>query len=214
MELIAHIMKIQNLRIILLSSVLALAGCSQKTQSGKVAESGGLKPEAAHSADTLPAPSGAEGLKFTPGTGWIAEAPSSSSRKAQYKLPRAEGDSEDAGLVIYYFNGGGGTPQANADRWIADFAGPDGKAAAPAAKITHKTVNKIPLTIVDVSGTYASSMGMTQQGGKPKSGIRLLGAIAEAGNGPWFIKLTGPEQTVAKWKPSFDSFLDSIREGD
>lgn len=214
MELIRPIMKKQNLKILLLWSALALTGCSQKTQDGKVAESGGLKPEAAHSADITPAPTTNGGLKFTPAPDWIVEAPSSSSRKAQYKLPRAEGDSEDAGLVVYYFNGGGGTPQANADRWIAEFAGPDGKAAAHTAKITHKTVNKIPLTIVDVSGTYASSMGMTQQGGKPKSGIRLLGAIAEAGNGPWFIKLTGPEQTVAKWKPSFDSFLDSIREGE
>jgi hypothetical protein len=212
MELIGHIMKIQNLKILLLSSVLALAGCSQQTQSEKGAESKELKPEAAHSAVTAPAPSAAGGLKFAPATGWIVESPSSSSRKAQYKLPRAEGDSEDAGLVVYYFNGGGGTPQANADRWIAEFAGPDGKAASAAAKITHKTVNSIPLTIVDVSGAYVSSMGMMQQGGKPKSGIRLLGAIAEAGNGPWFIKLTGPERTVAKWKPSFDSFLDSIRQ--
>jgi hypothetical protein len=212
MELIGHTMKIQILRVVLLSSVLALAGCSPKTQSDKVAESGGLKPEAAHSADITPSPATKGGLKFSPAAGWIVEAPSSSSRNAQYKLPRAEGDSEDAGLVVYYFNGGGGTPQANADRWIAEFAGPDGKPATNAAKITHKTVNSIPLTIVDVSGTYASSMGMTQQGGKPKSGIRLLGAIAEAGNGPWFIKLTGPERTVAKWKSSFDSFLDSIRQ--
>ena len=214
MELIGHTMKIQNLKILLLSSVLALAGCSQKTQSDKVAESGGLKPKAAHSADTTPAPTDKGGLKFAPATGWIAETPSSSSRTAQYKLPRAEGDSEDAGLVVYYFSGGGGTPQANADRWIAEFAGPDGKPATNAAKITHKTVNNIPLTIVDVSGTYASSMGMTQQGGKPKAGVRLLGAIAEAGNGPWFIKLTGPERTVAKWKPSFDSFLDSINQSE
>jgi hypothetical protein len=214
MEFIAHTMKTQNLKTLLLWSVIALAGCSQKTQTDKSAESGGLKPESAHSAGMTAAPTATGGLKLAPATGWIVETPSSSSRKAQYKLPRAEGDSEDAGLVVYYFNGGGGTPQANADRWIAEFAGPDGKPATNAAKIARKTVNNIPLTLVDVSGTYASSMGMTQQGGKPKSGVRLLGAIAETGNGPWFIKLTGPERTVAKWKPSFDSFLDSLKPGE
>ena len=115
--------------------------------------------------------------------------------------------------MIYYFPGGGGTPQANADRWIGQFTGSGGKPAPDTAKTNHKTVNNIPLTIVDVSGTYSGSMGPMQTGEQPKPGFRMLGAIAESGKGPWFFKLTGPERTVAKWQSSFESFLDSISQG-
>ena len=109
--------------------------------------------------------------------------------------------------------GGGGTPQANVDRWIGQFTGSGGKPSADTAKIYHKTVHSIPLTIVDVSGTYSSSMGSMQTGEQSKPGFRMLGAIAESREGPWFFKLTGPERTVAKWQSSFESFLDSINQG-
>jgi hypothetical protein len=188
----------------------AIVGCSPKSQNGKAVESEGLKPESAHNAGDS-ASASKEGLSFTPPPGWIAEAPSSSSRKAQYRLPRVQGDAEDAELVVYYFPGGGGSPQANVDRWIGQFTGSSGKSAPEAAKINHKTVDNIPLTIVDVSGTYSDSMGSMQSGGQTKPGFRMLGAIAESKQGPWFFKLTGPERTVAKWQSSFESFLDSIR---
>ena len=43
-------------------------------------------------------------------------------RVAQYKLPKVEGDKEDASLVLYYFGATqGGTAQANIDRWIAQM---------------------------------------------------------------------------------------------
>jgi len=205
-------MKKKNLILLILGFAVAFAACSQKPKDGKAPESETLSPESAHTQSATPPPEPNAGLKFTPPAGWIAEKAPTGSRQAQYKLPRVQGDTEDAELIVYYFGGGGGTPQANVARWVGEFTGPDGKPVND-AKITHKTSNGIPLTIVDVSGTYSSSMGMMQQGG-PKPGIRMLGVIAESGNGPWFIKLTGPERTVAKWKPSFDSFLDSIRQAE
>src|ERR1700730_6362397 len=42
-------------------------------------------------------------LRFKTPDGWVTEQPSSKMRAAQYKLPKAEGDSEDASLVLYYF---------------------------------------------------------------------------------------------------------------
>jgi hypothetical protein len=198
-------MRLRHFEFLLLFFVIAVASCSQKSQNGPTATSGGLKPETAHGAEP--------GLQFTPPRGWIPETPSSASRKAQYKVPRAQGDSEDATLVVYYFAGGGGTPQANVERWIGEFAGPDGKPVSNAAKITHKTVDHIPLTIVDVSGSYSSSMGSMLSGGASKPGYRMLGAIAETANGPWFVKLTGPQRTVAKWESGFESFLNSMKQG-
>ncbi len=131
-------------------------------------------------------------------------------RKAQYKLPHVEGETEDAELAVFYFQGGGGGVQANIDRWVGQFTKPDGSPVTNEAKITHKQSHGVPLTIVDVSGVYNNSMGPNSPA-PSKQSYRLLGAVAEAGNGPWFFKLTGPAKTVAKWEPSFQSFLDTIQ---
>ena len=206
-------MRIRLLTFLLLGCVIAIAGCSRKMQESKTPESEVLKPESAHAPDNPAAAASNEGLKFTAPSGWIAESPASSSRRAQYRLTRAKGDSEDAELVIYYFGGGGGTIQANVDRWIGQFAKPDGTPASDTAKVTHKNINGISVTIVDVSGIYAGSMMAMQQSAKPKTHYRMLGAIAETGNGPWFVKLTGPANTVGKWQSSFQSFIESMHQG-
>ncbi len=190
---------------LLIGWLITVAGCSQKTSEA-------LKPEAAHVSGSSAATVSNAGLKFAIPPGWISESPASSNRQAQFKLPRAAGDSEDAELVVYYFHGGGGTPQANVDRWIGQFTKPDGTPASDTARITHKDIDGIPVTIVDISGTYTDSMSPMQQSQGAKTHFRMMGAIAEAGNGPWFIKLTGPEKTVAKWESSFESFLNSLKQ--
>ena len=68
-------------------------------------------------------------------------------RKAQYRLPRVEGDPEDAELVVFYFQGSGGAPQANIDRWIGQFTRPDGSPIGDAARTTNRQANGLPLTI-------------------------------------------------------------------
>ena len=59
----------------------------------------------------------AAGLTFTAPDTWKKVATSSSMRVAQYALPRAAGDTQDAELVVYYFGGSGGTVEANLARW-------------------------------------------------------------------------------------------------
>lgn len=196
----------------ILACALALifAGCSASGEKDRsAADSGGLQPAAAHgsAANDNGAPT-AGGLKFTPQAGWIAETPTSSMRKAQYRLPKADGDSEDAELGVFYFGGGGGSVQANIDRWISQFSKADGSPVTD-ARTLHRTAHGIPLTIVDVTGTYVGGMGSSET--RPKTDFRMLAAVAEAGNGPWFFKLTGPAKTVAHWEPGFQSFLDSIQ---
>src|SRR6185295_1324560 len=61
-------------------------------------------------------------LKFKVPAGWVEEERTSSMRVAQYKLPKAPGDTEDASLVLYYFGPGqGGSTTANIDRWLAQM---------------------------------------------------------------------------------------------
>ncbi len=202
----------RQLRALLFATVAAaamLAGCSKQedeTPSAK-ASSDALKPAAAHGT-----PGGAAGLKYTAPPDWVSEKPSSSMRRAQFRLPKAEGDPEDGELVVFYFQGGGGAVQANIDRWIGQFTKSDGGSASDVAKTTHKVSHGIPITLVDVSGTYmaGSAMGMGGES-KPKPNFRMLAAVAEASNGPWFFKLTGPVKTIGKWESSFQSFLETIQ---
>jgi hypothetical protein len=205
-------MRIHWLVFSLSLAVLATPGCSRKSTEQPETQSEAMKPASAHSAAS-PAPLASEAeLQYTAPSDWISEAPTSASRRAQYKLPRAAGDSEDAEMAIYHFAGGGGTPQANVDRWLSQFTKADGSPAADSAKVEKKTIGTIPVTTVDVSGTYAGSMMMMQQASKGKPHVRMLAAIAEANGGLWFFKLTGPENTVKKYQPGFDTFIHSIKQ--
>src|SRR3989442_5726999 len=68
---------------------------------------------------------GACELRFKMPEGWVSESPSSKMRVAQYKLPKATGDAEDASLVVYYFGPAqGGSVEANIDRWISQMEQP------------------------------------------------------------------------------------------
>jgi hypothetical protein len=183
--------------VLVMASVWMLAACSEDSREG--AGSAAIKP---------PRGSGSA-LKFTAPAGWVAETPSSAMRKAQYTLPRVEGDPEDAKMAVFFFEGQGGSVQANIDRWIGQFHKADGSPATDAARISKKESHGIPLTIVDVSGTYKESMG-PMTGTTPKPNFRMLAAVAETGSGPWFFKLTGPAKTLAKWESSFHAFLDTI----
>ena len=149
-------------------------------------------------------------LSFTAPPEWISETPSSRMRRAQYRLSRVPGDLEDAEMVVFFFPGQGGSVQANVDRWIGQFRRSDGSPATDIAGVSHRETHGIPLTLVDVSGTYRESTGPMMAPAEPKPDFRMLAAIAETPNGPWFFKLTGPEKTVTRWEESFHSFLETL----
>src|SRR4029078_9774911 len=66
-------------------------------------------------------------LKFTTPSGWREEKTTSTMRATQYKWAKADGDSDDGSLVIYFFGTGqGGGTAANVERWINQMKQPDG----------------------------------------------------------------------------------------
>jgi hypothetical protein len=151
-------------------------------------------------------------IKFDPPAGWTSKTPSSSMRVAEFTLPKTGSDTEDATVTVFYFGGQGGNVQANIDRWIDQLAQPDGKSSKDLAKTsTLQTTSGLKVTMVDVSGTYvaAVSPGSTEQFNKP--GFRQVAAYIETANGPYFAKLLGPSQTVAKWYDSYVAYLKTAR---
>jgi hypothetical protein len=152
----------------------------------------------------------AAGLTYTAPSGWKPVATSSSMRVAQFAVPRAAGDAQDAELVVYYFGGAGGTIEANIERWVGQMQQPDGKPSSAVAKRQSRTINGLRVTLVDVPGTYVAEMtpGSPQRHNSPN--FHLRAAVIETTNGPYFIKLTGPAKTIAASEKSFEAFLTSV----
>ena len=153
----------------------------------------------------------AAGLTYAAPAGWKAVTTSSSMRVAQFALPRAAGDSQDAELVVYYFGGSGGTVEANIERWVGQMQQPDGRPSTAVMKRQSRTVNGLKVTLVDVPGTYVAEMtpGAAQRHNSPN--FHLRAAVIETSNGPYFIKLTGPAKTVAASEKQFEVFLGSVK---
>lgn len=176
--------------------------CSKATDANASAQS--------QSPATTQNQSGGE-LKYKVPEGWVVEHPTSSMRAAQYKLPKAEADPEDASLVLYYFGQGqGGSTQANIDRWINQMQQPDGHPSKERAKSETLTVNGLKVTTVDVSGTYSAEMSPGSGTFKSNANYRLRAAVVETPKGSYFAKLVGPEKTVARWDEAFMSYVKSF----
>ncbi|MGH9410284.1 MAG: hypothetical protein ACRD1V_12605 [Vicinamibacterales bacterium] len=149
-------------------------------------------------------------LAYTAPPAWHTRPPASSMRVAEFVIPKAAGDQEDAELIVYYFGGTGGSADANIERWIGQMQQPDGKPSTTSARRDTRTVNGLKVSMVDVSGTYVAevSPGAAEHFNKPD--FRLRAAVVETAKGPYYVKLTGPAKTVAAAGPAFDRFMSSL----
>lgn len=151
------------------------------------------------------------GISFKLPEGWVREDPAMNpqspglSRKAQIRLPKTDNEPADAIVAITHFPNMKG-PQMDAmnlQRWYGQFIQPDGQ---PTAELVGKavfSVGDVALTIVDIPGTMKGG----GRGGKPN--YRMVAAIVDHAKGPHFVKVTGPNAVVLRWKASVVAFLQS-----
>src|ERR1044072_762134 len=189
--------------------IVAVAVCGCSKNSGAV--SSRSAPAQAPAASSQ-APRNAPGeLRSKVPDGWTTEKPTSDMRFAQYKLPKAEGDDQDALLVVYYFGPGqGGSAQANIDRWVEQMKQPAGSSSKDKAKTGTMTVNGLQVTTRHLLGNYSGGMSADSAPADKKAIYRLRGAIVETPKGSYFIKLTGPEKTVGHWDQAYTAYLNSL----
>lgn len=155
---------------------------------------------------------GAAALVWTAPAGWESVPPSSSMRRAQYRIPGANGAGDGECAVFYFGSGQGGDPMSNAQRWAAQFFGADGKPATGTLKTRELTVGASKVMMVEARGSYDPGPMMGGQGG-PQAGWALLGAIAQGPDANWFFKLVGPEATIEANRAAFDTLIQSLRSG-
>jgi hypothetical protein len=196
-------------KTILALGVVALAFCGCSKNSGPAGSTSTAAPAPPSSSRPLQTVAGE--LRSKVPEGWTVEKPTSDMRTAQYKLPKVAGDADDALLIVYYFGQGqGGSPQANIDRWINQMKQPDGGSSKEKAKTETLSVNGLQVNTVDLLGNYSGGMSADSAPADSKAIYRLRAAIVDTPKGSYFVKLTGPEKTVAHWDQAYTAYINSF----
>jgi hypothetical protein len=151
------------------------------------------------------------GLTFTAPAAWHTRPAASAMRVAEFVVPKAAGDPEDAEVIVYFFGVTLGSVNSNVDRWIGQMQQPDGSASKDKARREAQTINGLKVTMVDLTGTYIAEVrpGATERYNKPD--FRLRAAVVETPRGPYYIKMTGPSKTMAAADGDFKKFLATVR---
>ena len=153
---------------------------------------------------------GKTALKWTPPSRWISEPPSSSMRRAQYRISGSGGDAE---CVVFYFGPGqGGDAKANVVRGADQFTQPDGRPSPEVLETREIEVNGVRVLMSEVTGIYSGGMAMAGQR-KTLPGYMLLGAVAAGPDANWFFKFTGPQATVEAERAAFEAMIGSLQTG-
>ncbi len=158
------------------------------------------------------------GVSFKLPAGWKREDPGMNSsapglsRKAQIRLPKTDNEPEDAEIAITHFPGMKGPEmnRSNLARWCGQVAQPDGRSSVEVAKKMEFDVGGVKVILIDVPGTLKGG-GPMMGGGRGKENFRLLAAIVDHDKGPHFVKVTGPDAVVARYRPSIIAFLKSAK---
>jgi hypothetical protein len=200
--------------LLALTFALAVSGCSRSPNELSSAPS-------SPGGDQAPSPSAAAVKSFASPTyplvwddppAWTRRKPKTDSRAAEYLVPRAPGDLEDAECTVFTFGPQqGGTPEQNMDRWTGQFTDQTEKPSR-AERPGGQGGGLLPVKRVEVAGTY-TPMRLPGESGppEPKHGYRLIGAIVQAPSGEWFFKLTGPDATVKAAAHDLEHILSTAR---
>lgn len=175
--------------------------------SQPAASSGTVAPQSAHGNSTAalgPSERPSGGMVYTLPQGWIEQPVSSSMRLAQGQIPGAAGSGEYA--IFYFGPGQGGGVEANLERWVSQVE----PTSAPVRNSFES--NGLKVTWIEVAGTLqATGMGMGPSA--PQPGGRLFAAVVEGPGGPWFLKVIGPDATLAAERDKFVAMLKGMRLG-
>ena len=108
--------------------------------------------------------------------------------------------------MISSFAGGGGGVDQNFKRWVDQFTSEERK-----VKMTTGECPQGKYHVSDITGTYLQSAGGPFAPGKktPMPGYRSLSVVLTLpDNSTYFLRLTGPEKTVAAAAESFRKSFD------
>ena len=139
---------------------------------------------------------------------WTFVKPRALMRRAQFDVPGDAGNAET--IVFFVGRSGAGPIDANIDRWIRQFTNDDGTAVVD-VKPTNRKIAGFDVIDLEVAGNYSGGMKSTGVPGSPKPDQRLVASIVSTPDGPYCIKLLGPDKTVTANKAAFEAMLQSMK---
>src|SRR5712691_10543404 len=138
--------RITELGVLLAAIAVLLGGTATGGAQTRPLPPGHPPTEGSPAPPSVPAPAPGSGsarqaLTWTLPSGWTEEAPSSSMRRAQYRIPGPGGPAE---CVVFYFGPGqGGDAKSNAARWASQFRRAEGGPVGDALKTREIKVGGI-----------------------------------------------------------------------
>lgn len=157
------------------------------------------------------------GFKSVTPADWKEEPlPPKSMRMMQFRLPKAEGDPEDAELALFALRGGGSV-RANLERQEKKFELPPGKKPEEAIKVEKIKIGKHDAVLQDIQGTYLKKFPPFAPDAKITRvpDYRQLYVIFEVDDGggstTYSMTLLGPAKTVEKHRAAFVEWLKNFK---
>ena len=184
----------------------AVVGCTEQPKPAPevpvpVAKSLGVEivPGApGSSARTEPYEATVGGFKFIVPADWQEQPPKHEYVMGEFSLP---GEGGPARLTL---SSAGGDLESNIERWQGQFSrGPND----PEPRQSEITFDGQKGTLVELSGTYTDMLSS----GNPGQNWRMLGVAVPIGPTNFFVKLTGPQATVAAQREAFVKFVESAK---
>jgi hypothetical protein len=154
------------------------------------------------------------GLRSRTPAAWKAEKATGPFRVYQFRLPRVKGDERDASLVVFHLGTArSGSNRENIKRQQNLFIPPEGETIDKVTKVEEFKVGEVPVTYVDIHGTYKDKPGpmVPDEQAVKRPRYRMLYAIFESPNGPYYLRLVGPNETMEHVKPDFDKWLKAFK---
>ncbi len=136
---------------------------------------------------------------------WADIPPRSKMRLAEVILP---GPGGDVSMAVFRFSGGGGSREANLERWKGQLTpGPDD----PAAKTETIERDGLTITTLDVVGKFSAPAMPGAPASPDIERARMLGLIVEGKGDPFFFKAVGDAKTMDLWAGEpWKAFVESI----
>ncbi len=180
---------------VLLTAGLALAGCKDtRIVSYRVAKETPSNPPAMTAADPGSA------IHWQTPSGW-EEQPAGGMRQGSFTVPGPDGTKADMSVIT--FPGDVGGDLANLNRWRGQLGLPPVGAAELPDAFAKVKAPAGEFLVADLVGQAPSDGGTEPP--------RILGAILAQTGQTWFFKLSGQDKLVESQKPTFLSFLQSVR---
>lgn len=142
---------------------------------------------------------------------WKQKAQVRDPRVAEFAVPPA-GDDKEAGEYAVFFFGkqGAGGVQDNIKRWVGQVEEEGRKVRV----VTGESADG-KYTLVDLTGAYNKTVGPPIAGQKKRlPGWRVLNVFIETKAGPYFLKLDGPEKTIASIEDDFRASFGGKKENE